>query len=58
MIDGLGRSIHSSRISDTDRCNLHWVYCMPPEGVAWIPHTEILSDEEILQVVGRAPGDV
>ncbi len=39
------------RISVTDICNLRCVYCMPAEGVEWLPHSEILSFEEIAAVV-------
>ena len=39
------------RISVTDRCNLRCVYCMPPEGVPWIPHPDILTFEEIERIV-------
>lgn len=39
------------RISVTDRCNLRCIYCMPPEGVPWIPHGDILSFEEIERIV-------
>ena len=35
------------RISITDRCNFRCVYCMPAEGVRWLPQAEILSFEEI-----------
>lgn len=45
--DSFGRRIDYLRISLTDRCNLRCVYCMPPEGVAWKPHDEILTLEEI-----------
>ena len=50
MIDGKQRNIDYLRISVTDRCNLRCVYCMPEEGVEWMPHTEILSYEEILRL--------
>ena len=50
MTDGQGRSIDYLRLSVTDRCNLRCVYCMPPEGVAWTPHGDILSYEEILRL--------
>lgn len=49
--DGFLRSINYMRISVTDRCNLRCIYCMPPEGVPWIPHTDILTFEEIERVV-------
>ncbi|MBQ0135288.1 MAG: GTP 3',8-cyclase MoaA [Oscillospiraceae bacterium] len=52
MQDSYGRDINYLRISITDRCNLRCVYCMPEEGVAPISHTEILSYEEILRLVG------
>lgn len=42
------------RISLTDRCNYRCVYCMPADGVAWLPRDEILSFEEILAVVRAA----
>lgn len=45
--DGFGRRIDYLRISVTDRCNLRCVYCMPPEGVTWKPHEELLTYEEI-----------
>ena len=50
MIDGRGRSIDYLRISVTDRCNLRCVYCMPPEGVEWMPHDDMLSYEEIIRL--------
>ncbi len=54
MIDPYGRRIDYLRISVTDRCNLRCIYCMPPEGVPRIPHSEILSYEEIRAVVRAA----
>src|SRR3954471_5206341 len=42
------------RISVTDRCNFRCVYCMPEEGVRWLPQTDILSFEEIADVVRAA----
>ena len=54
IIDSFGRSINYLRISVTDRCNLRCLYCMPPEGVPQIPHSEILSYEEIQTVVQAA----
>jgi cyclic pyranopterin phosphate synthase len=53
-LDSFGRSINYLRISVTDRCNLRCIYCMPPEGVAQMPHSEILSYEEIRTVVRAA----
>lgn len=52
--DSFDRRIDYLRISVTDRCNLRCVYCMPPEGVPWRPHADILSYEEIVQIVEAA----
>jgi GTP 3',8-cyclase len=51
MKDQFGRSIEYLRISVTDRCNFRCVYCMPVEGLQWLPKSEILSYEEITAVV-------
>jgi cyclic pyranopterin phosphate synthase len=48
--DGFGRTIDYLRISVTDRCNLRCTYCMPGEGVEFIPHEEILRYEEIVRL--------
>jgi cyclic pyranopterin phosphate synthase len=49
--DQWGRSIEYLRISVTDRCNFRCVYCMPMEGLQWLPKAEILTYEEIAEVV-------
>jgi cyclic pyranopterin phosphate synthase len=49
--DGWGREIRSVRISVTDRCNFRCRYCMPAEGLPWLPKPEILSFEEIHRLV-------
>ncbi len=49
--DQWGRSIEYLRISVTDRCNFRCLYCMPLEGMQWLPKREILSYEEITAVV-------
>ncbi len=51
MKDQFGRSIEYLRISVTDRCNFRCAYCMPVEGLPWLPKSEILSYEEITEVV-------
>lgn len=50
MIDGLGRDIDYIRISITDKCNLRCIYCMPEDGIEYVPHKEILKYEEIIQL--------
>jgi cyclic pyranopterin phosphate synthase len=51
--DQFGRSIEYLRISITDRCNFRCVYCMPEQGMQWLPKSDILSYEEIADVVGQ-----
>src|SRR5690242_10231000 len=51
--DQFGRAIEYLRISVTDRCNFRCLYCMPEEGLAWLPKAEILSYEEIGEVVSQ-----
>jgi len=53
LSDSFQRPINYLRISVTDRCNLRCVYCMPAQGITLLPHSEILSYEEI-QAVARA----
>src|SRR5580765_1020604 len=45
--DQLGRVARDLRISVTDRCNLRCVYCMPAEGMPWLPKDDLLTYEEI-----------
>jgi cyclic pyranopterin phosphate synthase len=51
--DQFGRAIEYLRISVTDRCNFRCLYCMPAEGLPWLPRAEILSYEEIAGVVAQ-----
>ena len=51
LTDQFGRSIEYLRISVTDRCNFRCTYCMPLEGLPWLPKVDILSYEEIVAVV-------
>ena len=51
--DQYGRSIEYLRISVTDRCNFRCTYCMPPEGLEWLPKADLLSYEEIAAVVAE-----
>ncbi len=52
MLDNNHRVINYLRLSVTDRCNLRCIYCMPEEGISFIPHSKILSYEEMLHLVG------
>jgi len=54
LSDSFQRPINYLRISVTDRCNLRCIYCMPSEGVALAPHSQILSYEEIKNVATAA----
>jgi cyclic pyranopterin phosphate synthase len=54
--DGHGRIINDLRVSVTDLCNLRCQYCMPAEGVDWMPRDEILAFEEIERLVAIFAG--
>lgn len=54
LADQFRRPITYLRISVTDRCNLRCIYCMPEEGLPWIPKPEILTYEEITKIVRAA----
>jgi cyclic pyranopterin phosphate synthase len=56
MKDSYGREINYLRISITDRCNLRCVYCMPMDGMTFVPGPELLTPEEI-EKVARAAAD-
>ena len=47
LVDPFGRTIRDLRISVTDRCNFRCTYCMPEEGMQWLPRSEVLTFEEI-----------
>jgi cyclic pyranopterin phosphate synthase len=49
--DSWNREIHSVRVSVTDKCNFRCRYCMPAEGLEWLPREEVLSYEEIARLV-------
>lgn len=50
LTDSFGRVHRDLRISVTDRCNFRCVYCMPAEGMVWLPRSEVLSFEEIERI--------
>jgi cyclic pyranopterin phosphate synthase len=54
LVDSFGRVHRDLRISVTDRCNLRCTYCMPEEGMPWVPRSEVLSFEEIERVARLA----
>jgi cyclic pyranopterin phosphate synthase len=56
LVDRFGRIGRDLRVSVTDRCNLRCTYCMPAEGLAWMPKPEMLTDEELLRLVGVLVG--
>ena len=50
LTDGFGRVHRDLRISVTDRCNFRCSYCMPAEGLDWLPRADVLTYEEITRV--------
>jgi cyclic pyranopterin phosphate synthase len=51
LSDSFQRPINYMRVAVTDRCNFRCVYCMPEEGVPWMPHKDILSYEELITII-------
>jgi cyclic pyranopterin phosphate synthase len=51
LIDPFGRRVTDLRVSITDRCNFRCTYCMPEEGMRWLPRDELLTYEEQARVV-------
>ncbi len=47
LVDPFGRTIRDLRISITDRCNFRCTYCMPSEGMQWLPREDLLTFEEL-----------
>ncbi len=54
LTDAQGRRINYLRLSVTDRCNLRCVYCMPPEGICKVAHSDILSFECLYRIAEQA----
>ncbi|HEX7167834.1 MAG TPA: GTP 3',8-cyclase MoaA [Acidimicrobiales bacterium] len=50
LVDPHGRVVRDLRISVTDRCNFRCTYCMPEEGMQWLPREEVLTFEEIERI--------
>jgi cyclic pyranopterin phosphate synthase len=51
LVDRFGRVATDLRVSLTDRCNLRCNYCMPAEGLDWMPTEEVLTDEEVVRLL-------
>jgi cyclic pyranopterin phosphate synthase len=51
LTDAYGRVATDLRVSLTDRCNLRCAYCMPPEGLDWLPAPEVLTGDEIIRLI-------
>ena len=51
LIDRFGRRARDLRVSLTDRCNLRCTYCMPAEGLDWMPAPELLTDAELVRLI-------
>ncbi|MGZ5398467.1 MAG: GTP 3',8-cyclase MoaA [Nocardioides sp.] len=49
--DRYGRIATDLRVSLTDRCNLRCSYCMPAEGLNWMPGDEVLTDDEVVRLI-------
>ena len=48
--DNYGRTMNYLRLAVTDRCNLRCAYCMPAEGLNWLPRKELMTYEEMLRI--------
>jgi cyclic pyranopterin phosphate synthase len=51
LADSFGRIATDLRVSLTDRCNLRCTYCMPPEGLDWLPAAGLLTDDELIRLI-------
>src|SRR5206468_12592672 len=51
LADSFGRIATDLRVSLTDRCNLRCAYCMPPEGLDWLPKADELTDDEVVRLI-------
>jgi GTP 3',8-cyclase len=51
LVDRYGRVATDLRVSLTDRCNLRCTYCMPVEGLPWLPNSDVLTDDEVIRLV-------
>jgi cyclic pyranopterin phosphate synthase len=51
LADSYGRIATDLRVSLTDKCNLRCAYCMPAEGLDWLPRSALLTDDEVVRLV-------
>jgi len=51
LVDRYGRTATDLRVSLTDRCNLRCSYCMPAEGLEWLPDDTVLTDDEVVRLI-------
>ena len=51
LVDTFGRIAKDLRVSVTDRCNLRCTYCMPAEGLPWLPKPDMLTDDEMVRLI-------
>jgi GTP 3',8-cyclase len=58
LLDQHGRTATDLRVSLTDKCNLRCTYCMPAEGLPWLPREELLTDDEVVRLVRIAVRDL
>lgn len=54
LVDDFGRVHDDLRVSLTDRCSLRCTYCMPAEGLPWLPGEHMLTNDELLRLIGIA----
>jgi len=52
LADTFGRIATDLRVSLTDKCNLRCTYCMPAEGLDWLPSDSVLTDDEVIRLIG------
>jgi GTP 3',8-cyclase len=51
LVDQYARTAVDLRVSLTDKCNLRCTYCMPAEGLDWLPNADLLTDAEIIRLI-------
>jgi GTP 3',8-cyclase len=51
MVDSFGRVVRDLRVSVTDRCNFRCLYCMPAEGLPWLPARDVLDHDEMVRAL-------